>query len=443
MYMRFYVQFLDGDSWRFVKEGGKSPWVLAGSDKFSWIERGWTFSFDPPPAARRTRCAASCGSNGAGGKTKVVKRTHRYTSAGHPGTAEADPKDYSARKCKMTGPPNAAAAGVSSVRGPGSLALAGGAPVRGAVVVPLAALANGRPQRSHGRPVFSNALRWRLKPRPPLSTEACISGRVASSTRTTSSSVTFATCRHGSIPTRQQPSDFHMFPMPATIRWSSSASPMPRVGSSLRRRRRISPRSSPPRGCPARAPPTAGRTACGPRSSARARGRRTEPRRDRACGSRATRAAVSGASARPCGIRPTSHPFADASGGSGRHRSAGTDACPSRPPSARRDRRAARASGPSRAGAAASRSTRSACRRARRRRAARPRESCRPRAWVQYVRAVIWIGLLLLFFLVVPAVAAYQSGRYCACRPCRVLLGARVHASGWRWERAADASTGL
>src|SRR5918997_1625127 len=37
MYMRFYVQYLDGEDWRFVKSGGKSPWVLAGSDKFSWI----------------------------------------------------------------------------------------------------------------------------------------------------------------------------------------------------------------------------------------------------------------------------------------------------------------------------------------------------------------------------------------------------------------------
>jgi hypothetical protein len=39
------------------------------------------------------------------GKKKVVKRTHRYTSAGHPGTRDADPEGYSARKCKISGPP--------------------------------------------------------------------------------------------------------------------------------------------------------------------------------------------------------------------------------------------------------------------------------------------------------------------------------------------------
>ena len=105
MYMRFYVQYLDGDQWRFVKDGGKSPWVLAGSDKFSWIERGWTFSFAPPPAGQSYTLRGFVRYEWRKGKTKVVKRTHRYTTAGHPGTRDADPEDYSARKCKMSGPP--------------------------------------------------------------------------------------------------------------------------------------------------------------------------------------------------------------------------------------------------------------------------------------------------------------------------------------------------
>jgi hypothetical protein len=105
MYMRFYVQYADGDDWRFMKDGGKSPWVLAGSDKFSWIERGWTFSIEPPPAGTSFTLRGFVRFEWRRGKTKVVKRTHRYTSAGHPGTAGADPKSYSERKCKMTGPP--------------------------------------------------------------------------------------------------------------------------------------------------------------------------------------------------------------------------------------------------------------------------------------------------------------------------------------------------
>lgn len=105
MYLRFYVQYLDGDEWRFVKTGGKSPWVYAGSAKFSWIERGWTFSFDPPPAGSSYTMRGFVRYEWRKGKTKVVKRTHRYTSTGHPGTRDADPEDYSARKCKMAGPP--------------------------------------------------------------------------------------------------------------------------------------------------------------------------------------------------------------------------------------------------------------------------------------------------------------------------------------------------
>lgn len=105
MYMRFYAQYLDGDEWRFVKTGGKSPWVLAGSAKFSWIERGWTFSFDPPPAGTSYTMRGFVRFEWRRGKKRVVKRTHRYTSAGHPGTRDADPPDYSARTCKMSGPP--------------------------------------------------------------------------------------------------------------------------------------------------------------------------------------------------------------------------------------------------------------------------------------------------------------------------------------------------
>ena len=40
------------------------------------------------------------------------------------------------------------------------------------------------------------------------------------------------------MPARKQPSDFHTLPMPARLRWSSSASPMPRVWSSWRSRSR-------------------------------------------------------------------------------------------------------------------------------------------------------------------------------------------------------------
>jgi hypothetical protein len=104
MYMRFYVQYLDGDKWRFVKSGGTSPWLYAGSAKYTWVGLGYTFGFDPPAAGSSFTLRGFVRYEWRNGKTKVVKKTHRYTTDGHPGTRDADPKDYSSRKCKMRGP---------------------------------------------------------------------------------------------------------------------------------------------------------------------------------------------------------------------------------------------------------------------------------------------------------------------------------------------------
>jgi hypothetical protein len=104
MYMRFYVQYHDGDRWRFLESGGISPWRYVGSAKYTWAGLGWTFGFDPPPTGVSYTMRGFVRFEWRRGKTKVVKRTHRYTSAGHPGTKGADPKSYSERKCKMRGP---------------------------------------------------------------------------------------------------------------------------------------------------------------------------------------------------------------------------------------------------------------------------------------------------------------------------------------------------
>ena len=56
--------------------------------------------------------------------------------------------------------------------------------------------------------------------------------------RSTSSSLTCPAGRHGSTPAMKQASLFQRLPIPARMRWSSRASPIPRVGSSSRSRRR-------------------------------------------------------------------------------------------------------------------------------------------------------------------------------------------------------------
>ena len=104
MYMRFYVQYRDGDKWKFVKNGGRSPWLYVGSAKFSWVERGYTFGFDPPPTGSTYTMRGFVRFEWRRGKTRVVKRTHRYTEKGHKNTSGADPKGYSASKCIMRGP---------------------------------------------------------------------------------------------------------------------------------------------------------------------------------------------------------------------------------------------------------------------------------------------------------------------------------------------------
>jgi hypothetical protein len=72
----------------------------------------------------------------------------------------------------------------------------------------------------------------------PSRRDCCMSGRMPRTIPRASSSVTLPVGRHGSMPASQQPSTFHRLPMPAIVRWSSSASPIGRVGSSWRRRLR-------------------------------------------------------------------------------------------------------------------------------------------------------------------------------------------------------------
>ena len=132
---------------------------------------------------------------------------------------------------------------------------------------------------------------------------------------------TTPTGRHGSICASQQPSAFQMLPMPARIRWSSSASPIVqlRVG-----RRAAAPGTEPRRirrrARPARATPASDRSAAALRSSARAPARRTgrPPARRHAAPARPGSARAASAH------RPAAHPrrrsSADASAAAARCR---------------------------------------------------------------------------------------------------------------------------
>ena len=182
------------------------------------------------------------------------------------------------------------------------------------------------PHRGQGRPACPYTRGWIA--RWPSVAERIIRGLTASTIATAWRSVTSATRRHGSIAASQHPSAFQMLPIPATLRWSSRASPMKRVWSSPRNRPRN--RALVELALPAhraRARPAAGRSGSGPRSSARAAARRTPRPRARPSAARSRRAGPSAPIAGRARTRPTRRSSRGASAAPGRPRSAGTDAC--------------------------------------------------------------------------------------------------------------------
>jgi hypothetical protein len=104
MWMRFRTQFYarDDNAWKYVREGGTSPWVEAGSGLFAFKETGYEFRFDPPAAGAYYRLRGVVEFQWRQGK-KVRERKRKFTQGGHR-TAGADPKGFSAAECRIDGP---------------------------------------------------------------------------------------------------------------------------------------------------------------------------------------------------------------------------------------------------------------------------------------------------------------------------------------------------
>jgi hypothetical protein len=101
MYMRFRVQYRDaGGRWRAIKDGADSGWFYVTVGRRGLYDAGYSFEFRPPTAggAHVLRGAVSFEWRRAG---KVVASERRITQAGHPGTAGADPGDFSAATCEI------------------------------------------------------------------------------------------------------------------------------------------------------------------------------------------------------------------------------------------------------------------------------------------------------------------------------------------------------
>jgi hypothetical protein len=96
-WMRFRLQYQDGERWRYVK-GADSAWRILPTGHGRRIESGWTFSFGTLASATTFRGAVRYQWRRGG---KVVRRAHRITEAGHVSTRGAEPDGYSAATCSM------------------------------------------------------------------------------------------------------------------------------------------------------------------------------------------------------------------------------------------------------------------------------------------------------------------------------------------------------
>jgi hypothetical protein len=103
MYMRFRVQYQDLEGrWRTLKSSPltDSGWERVASGRRGVHDAGWSFEFKPP---------ASGGAHVLRGLVtyqwrrhgRIVERARAVTEAGHPGTAGAEPADYSAATCEI------------------------------------------------------------------------------------------------------------------------------------------------------------------------------------------------------------------------------------------------------------------------------------------------------------------------------------------------------
>jgi hypothetical protein len=104
MYMRFSAQFKNAKGkWVPVSGKGRSRWLYAGSALFKTQELGYTFSFDAPKAGSSYLMRGLVQFQWRTKTNRIVRRTHRYTAAGHP-TRGADPKKFSAAHCTIGTP---------------------------------------------------------------------------------------------------------------------------------------------------------------------------------------------------------------------------------------------------------------------------------------------------------------------------------------------------
>jgi hypothetical protein len=98
MTMRFRVQYRDDGVWRLVRSGADSGHQPVATARRGRHDAGWSFQFEPPKSGPAVELRGLVIFTWKRGGT-IVRRERHATTAGHPGTAGADPADYSAESC--------------------------------------------------------------------------------------------------------------------------------------------------------------------------------------------------------------------------------------------------------------------------------------------------------------------------------------------------------
>jgi hypothetical protein len=101
MYMRFRVQYQSSEGdWRTLKSTPltDSRWVRVASGKRGEHDAGWSFEFKPPATGGAHVLRGLVVFEWRRGN-RVVEHTRAFTEEGHPGTAGAEPADFTAATC--------------------------------------------------------------------------------------------------------------------------------------------------------------------------------------------------------------------------------------------------------------------------------------------------------------------------------------------------------
>ncbi len=103
MYMRFRVQFQNDEGvWRTLKssELSDSRWQRIATGRRGIHDAGWSFEFKPPASGGAHVLRGVVSFEWRRGR-RIVQQARAFSEAGHPGTAGAEPAEFSAATCEI------------------------------------------------------------------------------------------------------------------------------------------------------------------------------------------------------------------------------------------------------------------------------------------------------------------------------------------------------